>query len=333
MNRLDEIESSWNLLNSTSRAAGDYRVREIDSSTVPDGTPLLALDALGQRHLLIPIHSDLGVRQDNRSSGIHLLVSRLLDHGKEQTFLDLCCRKPHLDKLFSVVLSDVLVELGSDNTRPYISCQKVLNRWREFFEREPSERPSLESIVGLFGELWHLRQIARSSPQNLSCWVGPLGARHDFQWGKSALEVKTSLSRTGWFIKISSIDQLVHPENGELYLAALKLELSPNDGETLLNLVEDIKSAGGDSYTLLNLLAHAGFDPNVLELCNDISFRMFDQRFFWVNDLFPKITSASFKDDALPSGVLSLAYEIDVSLTPTPLSDSEIKKMYDLFVE
>lgn len=333
MNQFEDIETSWSLLDSTSRSTGDFRVREVDDLNLPGGKPLLALDSTGQRHLLIPIQSDSGVRQDSRSSGIHLLANHLIDNGQEQIFIDLVCRKPHLDRLFSVVLTDVLIELRADSSRPYISCQKVLNRWREFFERESTERPSLEAVVGMFGELWHLRKIVQTSPQNLSCWVGPLGARHDFQWGKTALEAKTSLARTGWFIKISSVDQLAVFDDGELYLAVLKLERSPNDGETLSKLIDDIKALGGDSYTLWNLLAHAGFEPNVVDLCSELSFRVFDQRIFRVNELFPKITIADFKDGQLPSGVLALSYEIDVSRYPSPLSESQIAILYNRLTE
>jgi len=232
--------------------------------------------------------------------------------------------KPHLHELFSILVNEVLDLLKKDPSRPDQTCRQVLNRWRELLEREPGSL-GIEKLVGLFGEMWFLREMVLRSPNAVRYWTGPKGARHDFSIGTLAVEVKSTLSRRGRFVEIHGHEQLEPPENGELYLAVLKLEQIPASGESLPELVESIVQHGGDKYTLLQLLAQVDVRLLTFGEYKDIRFRLYESRIYKVNDAFPRITSNSFVGGVLPQGVISLAYQVDLSSEPPePLNESAV---------
>jgi hypothetical protein len=328
---VEDIESTWALLEGSEPEPSELRVREIDELRTPLGRPLFAVDADRRRHLLIPIAPKVKIREDKRSGGIHVTAHRLLDSEKPCSFIDVVCRKPHLNRLFSIIINETANLLIESPSRPDLICQQVLNRWRELLEKEPSKRPDLQVVTGLFGELWQLREVVRCNPDSLGCWVGPTGAKHDLFTERASLEVKTSLIRHGRFYTIHGHEQLEPLLNSELYLAAMKLEQAAGGGETISSLVDSMVSLGGDQHLLLTLLSKIGITPHVIEACDDLCFLVAEDRIYRVDEEFPRITSGSFKGGSLPNGVLMLEYQIDLSAEPPfPLSSSEIAAVYKL---
>jgi hypothetical protein len=131
----------------------------------------------------------------------------------------------------------MLEELEAASSKPDHTCQQILNRWRDLLAATPSGKPSLEVLIGLFCELWYLREIIRLKPASLACWTEPARTRHDFVKNNLALEVKTSRSRQGRFVEIHRHTQLEAPVGGEFYLATLKLEETTGTDESLTSLV------------------------------------------------------------------------------------------------
>lgn len=326
---VDDIEAAWSLLEHPLPVKNELRVRELDAVTTAVGHPLFAVDEKGYRHLLIPVSPTADIREDKRSAGVQVVVNSLVDANKMRLFVDVTCRKPHLNKLFSIILSEILNMLSESVSRPDLICHQVLNRWRELLERGPSGRPDLQTVAGVFGELWQLREVVRLDSNSIDCWLGPTGARHDLAAGGTALEVKTTLARSGRFFTINGHDQLEPPADGILYLAAMRLEQVKTKGETIADLINTITSMGGDQYMLLTLLADIGITPDVVEACSDIHFRVDENRFYRVDSSFPRIVSGSFAGGVLPDGVLKVSYQIDLSTEPpVPLGDSEVKTVY-----
>ncbi len=324
-----DINANWALLENSTLQAHELRVREMDEIETSLGRALFAVDGNRYRHLLIPIAASPHIREDKRSAGVQVIVSPLLDNGKSQLFIDVCCLKPHLNQLFSIIVSEILNLLLEDASPPDLICQRVLNRWRELLQRGPSARPSLQTVTGLFGELWQLREVVRRNSDRVNCWVGPTGARHDLVVGNVALEVKTSRARQGRFLTINGHDQLEAPAGGQLYLAAMKVEIIQNKGETLSDLLDSIIALGGNQYTLYKSLFSLGMTPDVVEACDDTRFRVMENRLYEVNERFPRIVSESFKGAILPNGVLSLSYQIDLSTEPPlALNEDEVKAVY-----
>lgn len=324
----EDLRETWSLLEVSPPVTGNLRVRELERQE--DGGPsvLFGLDTRGHRHVLIPVHQGERVHEDKRSKGVQIIGHTLIDNEVMRSFVDLVCLKPHLHELFLVIVSEVLSGLREDPMHPDRVCQTVLNRWRELLEREQTDLPSLETLVGLFGELWYLRELVRLNWRSVHCWKGPEGGRHDFSAGELALEVKASLQRYGYRVEIHGQEQLVLPPNGSLYLAVLKLE-RVDSGEALPDLVSSIIAEGGDRYELLTRLAQVNVTPDVLDWCKDTRFSVQESRVYRVGADFPRITPQSFIGGQLPARVVRLDYEIDLTGTPPfPLDIDAVAEMY-----
>ncbi|MCL4876219.1 MAG: PD-(D/E)XK motif protein [Anaerolineae bacterium] len=329
----EEVERTWHLLDASALASDGLTVREIEAVQMPHGHPLFALDSNSQRHLLIPLKSDIHIVEDKQSAGVHLLANQWVDGETKRIFADLVCLKPHLNRLFDLILTEILNSLQSDVGQPDRVIRHVLTRWRELINKEPINRLSPSEIIGLFGELWQLREMIRFDPNTVSLWVGPHGARHDFYNGKTALEVKTTTQRVGRVITIHGHEQLEKPPEGNLYLAVLRLEQLPAGGETAAELIENLVELGCDRLAILSTLAKQNMTWESIAQCSDIHLRAVENRIYPIDQDFPRITSASFKGDAVPNGILALEYQIDlIAEPPFPLPQHEISPFYQKFV-
>jgi putative PD-(D/E)XK family protein DUF4420 len=325
----EDLRQIWGMLAFPGPRSEELRVHELEGIELPAGPPLLGIDAAGQRHLLMPIPSGARVVEDTRSGGVQIVAHQLIDRVQLRLYVDVVCRKPHLHELFSVLASEIVAQLGREAGQPDLVSRSVLDRWRELLEAEPSEELSFKKLVGLFGELWHLRELVRCNPLAVGCWMGPSGARYDFVGRDLALEVKSTTARYGRLFEIHGEMQLEPPAGGNLYLAANKLEEVPAGGESAGDLVESMVSMGADRHDLLARLGVGGIHPDALERLGERRFRVIENRVYAVSVGFPRITSASFASGALPAGVLKLRYEIDLTTEPPyPLLEDEIAAVY-----
>jgi hypothetical protein len=77
--------------------------------------------------------------------------------------------------------------------------------------RKGAQALSPESEIGLVGELTLLRVIIDAGVPPVTAiesWVGPFDGVQDFNLGTGSLEVKATLSMTGFPAKIGSLEQL-----------------------------------------------------------------------------------------------------------------------------
>ncbi len=324
----DDLREVWHILEMSPPVAGNLRVREAAYKGDAGMPALFGIDTYGHRHVLIPIPPGITIKEDTQSSGVQIIGHSLIDNAVLRNFVDLVCLKPHLHELFLVVVSEILSHLEENPVHPDRVSHQVLDRWRELLEREPSDLPSMEKFTGLFGELWILREIVRLNPLSVQCWTGPTGSRHDVSAGDIAIEVKSSLQRHGRNIEIHGHEQLEPPANGTLYLATLKLELS-GLGEALQDVVSSIVASGGDRYSLLTKLALIDITPAILDRCKDTRFSVVECRMYSVEENFPRITANSFVGGNLPTGVVKLTYQIDLTGEPPyPLTEDVVEEVY-----
>jgi len=335
MTGVGTIREAWVLLEQMQ--ARDLRVRRLDRPTDASKQTALAvgLDALGRRHLLVPVRSEQLVVEDRRSSGVQITRHVLVDGDETRTFVDVICAKVHLNELFDVIVDEMIVEVSAAPQAPDLACRRVLERWRELIEQESATGAGPERMAGLFAELWHLRELARISPARaLDKWVGPQGGRHDFMGLAASLEVKASLGRSGRFAEIHSVEQLERPIGAALYLAMMKLERAVAAGQNVGQLAEEIGNLGIDRRTLLARMREAGFGPADLSVDHPSRFTVVESRVYRVDEDFPAITAASFVGGQVPPGVLRLRYLIDLSTdSPAPLPDDDVPAMYQLLAE
>ncbi len=291
---------------------GEFRVFDTELNT-SDGAVLLALDASGLRHVLVPVAANFPAAHDRRSGGVHLTTRLLVDDSGQRQYLDLACQKTHLNNVFAHLAEEVLGLLRSRATQPLQACHQTLQRWRELLDREASDVLSTEALCGLFGELWHLARIAAKSTQGLSAWQGPYGARHDFTVEGFALEVKTTARRDEWKFRVHGLTQLEQPRDARLYLCAMRLELNGASGVTVPDLIQAILDIGVDRRELLGRLSHVGYELRDEAHYQQIRVDVVDSRIYEVAASFPRLTEASFSPAGLVVGVSDIHYTIDLA--------------------
>lgn len=320
---LQEVKEAWGLLEQEARPSGDGTIATSGSSWTFRGHQiLLGYDDRGRRHLLIPIGDREEVKPDKGSAGVHLLDHALVDGGRLRRFLDLVCRKPHLQDLFSVIVADIVESLEVPG-RADQTVRGVLERWRELLEAERLEAPSLEKLVGVFAELHVLGELAVHSSRAAGAWLGPDGERHDIVTPTGSIEVKGTRSRVGRQVEIHGVEQLEPPTSGDLYLAYVRVERDPN-GQSVLNLVAALERAGCAAEHLRGALLKLGITAAHDEEVRAVLLTVRERTTYLVGDDFPRIVRSSFPGDRLPEGVLGLNYQIDLSSEPpTPLSEAE----------
>lgn len=220
--------------------------------------------------------------------------------------------------LFAMMALDILGTLeqigDAPNERLVEAFLSRIAAWQEFMRRGPDGVLSSEAEVGLAGEL---ELVARLLDAHLpaavvvQAWVGPLDGLHDFALGTGAIEVKATVSPSGFVAGINSLDQLDDTIACPLFLAGVRLAVDTG-GSSLPELVDALRSRlKDDSATLVTLntrLLHAGYLDDVADRYTR-RFTPAGIRFLPVSDGFPRLIKAN-----TPSEVRAARYELDLDL-------------------
>ena len=207
------------------------------------------------------------------------------------------------------------IESGVDETRLLKVFLGRIRAWQEFM-RKGAQALSPESEIGLVGELTVLRAVidAGVSPATaIESWVGPLDGVQDFELGTGSLEVKTTLSATGFTAKIGSLEQLDDSLRQPLFLVGARLRQSET-GQRLPELVaemHDVIAGEAEAVRLLSerLIAAGYFDAHADRYSRRLSLH--DIRIIEVTEFFPRLTPGN-----LPLGITKATYEIDLDKAP-----------------
>lgn len=306
---------SWRELENEIPEYGSLRAHRLAGSDV-----VLAVDHEGRHHLLLPIASIEAGFTDRRSRGV-LVVPRLLEVEDQpaRPFLDVCCSDRTANQAFNFVSNSLLDELEK-RVSTVAAVQTALARWRRFWGAVPREGLRDEEIRGLFGELWFLRVwLLPNGPSAVEHWLGPLGARNDFQWPGVAVEVKATTSVRGHVHRINGIDQLDPPDEGVLLVFSLRIREEPSSSNSLVTLVAGIAEVLSDQPERLDLferrLAEAGYSAAHDDRYRDARFRVIDERLYRVTEEFPRLTVGSFRS-GVPVGIERIEYETNLEGFP-----------------
>jgi len=327
---LDELQAVWRQIKVPVHGQ-QIDARELSTVNLQYGCPLVTIDEYEYRHLLIPIPDALEIQSDTKSDGIQVTAEfwGISDHVKR--YLDIRCLKPHLSDLFSLITLDVLDGLMEGGAHPDQSTHTVLERWRDLILGAPRNLPHRRQIIGLFGELWFLRELTRHNARAIDAWKGPAGERYDFYTGKTAVEVKASTQISHPTATIHGHMQLEPPPNGDLYFVHIQLESAQTAKESLQSLINELVELDIDQRKLYTILVQLGFSSDVLAKINSTRFNVISFSFYQVNDKFPKIIAASFSEGKLPAGVNEIQYKIDLRRVPV-LSQPEYNRVIQSFL-
>lgn len=237
----------------------------------------------------------------------------------------LILRDDKYSDLYSVLVKDI-VNVIQDESSEKAAVKKFVGRinvWISFFEKYGISVLSPEKVKGLFGELWFIRQYLTANNNNkINSWVGPDGSPHDFQFGKNALEVKTTATKKPWKVKISNEIQLDDSGLENLFLYHLVLRENEGDGVTIPVLVNEIMDSIKDNHEdqthFTNMLLKSGYIESQSENYLQKGFIIYQENFYRVCEGFPRFTSKS-----LPDGVGDINYTVSLASAGRYLTNKE----------
>jgi hypothetical protein len=252
----------------------------------------------------LPKSSNVVVSQSKSSKGHSNLVFTLVD--------------AELRSLFRHLVVDMIEsaeKLGAIDDFAIASVVlKRFIRWQELLGRARRETLSPNEVLGLFGELYFLKEKMfelTDAPAGIDAWRGPLGDEQDFALNGNLLEIKSQFMTKDSKVQISSAEQL-DDISGPIYIChqtfSATEEMAPG-GLSLNQIVEAVRA-----HVASDAMARDALDARLIE--SKYSAREeYDQplflensrRFYRVSDGFPRITASQ-----LASGIDKVSYRVSL---------------------
>ena len=198
---------------------------------------------------------------------------------------EVACEDPHRDgtnwialtkkdaggeEMFSEMVCDVAGKMDSvSESGEEAVMRAMLSRvwaWQEFMRKTPRGL-SLEAEIGLAGELTLLSLLLNAGMHSRSVvesWLGPTGGIQDFEIGTGAIEVKATLSTSGFPAKIGSLEQLDDSVKSPLFLVGVRFVEAASGsplGEMAREIGERLATDSGGDADFVDRLVAAGFPP------------------------------------------------------------------------
>jgi hypothetical protein len=279
-----------------------------------------AVDRQSRRHVLIKLTGEEADIRDTQSRGLSVETRALVTSNSiSSRYADIVCLDSSGHELFDLLAKEIAQKVGNEQQPASDAVQRVISKWRRFWNSAPRRMLNGDQIAGLFAELWCLRYwlLPFMSPSTaISAWMGPLGFRHDFQFRHNALEVKATSARDLISHRINGIDQLLPPATGNLFFLSVVLAPEPNGTESLPNMVESLTNyLSGNNEAMsefLSRLGQTGYQAVDAEEYGLVRYRVIDIAIYPVDDAFPRIVPATFGGTA-PAGVTRIEYDVSLS--------------------
>ena len=251
-------------------------------------------------------------------------VVRADPRGDGKTWIALSRKESGSPELFAEMVCDVAGAMDASVSGGELAILRTMLRrvrmWQEFMSRGAAPLGA-EAELGLAGELSFMVVLLDSgvSPQEiLGGWVGPDDAPQDFLLGDGAIEVKATMSSSGFLVKVGSLEQLDDSITSPLFLAAIRFARD-DGGLCLPEMVGEVARRLEDEQGATDLLreklliagysdTHAGYYTR--------RFEPKEWRILSVSEGFPRLTQG-----CVPVGVTRALYEINLDHAGDFLSD------------
>ena len=239
--------------------------------------------------------------------------------GADHLVVALARRPGGSPELFAMMAEDLvrLIDVWAASQEDTV-LRRFLARiraWQDFMNRHRESVLSAENEQGLFGELVLLEHMIEAGlpPRDvLDAWQGPVDGLQDFILGSGGIEIKTTLSTSGFPATVSSLEQLDDNLRQPLFVVATRLALH-SSGMTLPEMADFIRGGlHGDREVLDTLdirLMQAGLLGSTLERYTR-RFRHVSSAILRVQGDFPRLTRTN-----VHPVVRKARYEIDLDLT------------------
>jgi hypothetical protein len=247
------------------------------------------------------------------------LVFRLIRRqgpGERDAALEIEATDSRYNEVFAILASDIAnyIREAADEREAAAALLTRLAHWRRFLERARPEGLSPEAHRGLYGELLFMRDHLTpvvGIGSAVRAWRGPSREVQDFVLDRTGIEVKTTVGRGNQNLTVTSEHQLDGRGLVDLYLYYLSMDAREGIGETLPDIVDEIRSrcvSDTDALATLNdLLVESGYLDAHRELYKELGFVFRDDRIYHVTEGFPRIIESE-----LPDGVARVRYAISI---------------------
>jgi hypothetical protein len=219
------------------------------------------------------------------------------------------------DEVYFAVTDDLCCCLQDvESTELHNKLSSAMERWKRFFSLRDNVKLSREEQMGLFGELWLLRNLLQNDVglQTISCWKGPYHEVFDFSLQNMSIEVKTSGTKLPYKAYISNEMQLNYKlAGGTLVLCFIAVQSNDSSGETLNDMVKYIEKHVKNDEIAYNLFRDKVFGcglGNTYIESYTTRYIVKEHLFFNVEEGFPRIISEN-----LPNGLGDISYSIEIS--------------------
>ena len=267
--------------------------------------------------VLIKFPSSSFLPQQKFPEGVGFSIEIIELDSDNHSWLTLSRKSAGSIELFTSMVCDVLGALDGisvtclDQPRLAQHCLNRISAWQEFMKKGV-QGLTPEEEVGLIGEL-HVfaKLISEKLPLSILAegWLGPVDGQQDFVIGTGAIEVKTTLSSTGFLAKVGSLEQLDDGLRAPLFVAGIRLVQSKS-GQGLSGLVHTIfkfldVDVGAKILFSERLLAAGYFEAHSSRYTR--GFDVSEFKLFKVDEGFPRLIHGN-----VPLGVKKASYEIDL---------------------
>lgn len=289
----------------------DVRTYPTTAST-DAGSVRLGLDHDDQLIVLVPVEKGSRLAAEARSSGLNVRMAHYTIGNTSSQFIEIGCPSPALETAFAELADEIVsrIESGTSATK---AVSGTIDDFRRLIIRPAQAQIGESVLTGAIGELIILNTLFEKNIASVSCWTGPHDQRHDFRKGNQAIEVKTTTRWGSTQIHISSIDQLLPPDDGDLMLAHVQLEYTPHGPICLSSMCSKLINNGANPEELYAALTSLGISDPYEESLNKSCYSLKSTDWYLVDSKFPCITSRHLPSGELPAGVSHLTYTVDLS--------------------
>ena len=246
--------------------------------------------------------------------GVQLISEALTPGRSGRTRVILALTRRTFEREYRIFVNDVAVRLAMASSERAAAqiLHDTFHRWLRFLRQRAGDELSRERRIGLIGELIFLLQLMdRIAPDAaLSAWKGCEGNHHDFALANCAVEVKSTVQSDASAFRVSNISQLEPPRHRPLFVFHVHLRTSASGNFALADQVQEVANRLpiGLTSKYENALMSCGYHPDLNEEATEERFELVSERFFCVDDGFPRIARST-----VPNGVEGVTYSVALS--------------------
>ena len=257
----------------------------------------------GMRRALELQVADAALTQVDLPDGTRQVALSIDDRGEGRKALVLRLEDPGVGDIFAAMCADVAAATASCDT----DAEAVgiwtgrFAKWRRMLQGSQQGLPPRRQR-GLFAELLTIREHlvpAVGFDEAVMAWKGPDGAPRDFELGGSAVEVKSSSANEPQVVPVHGERQLDDIELDALVLVHQSLEVLRDAGESLPQIVGDLRMAGAmhaEAGMFEDRLIQSGYLDVHEPHYRRTGYAVRRTSFFHVQPGFPRITERDLVD-------------------------------------